>query len=115
MTEDFKKWLCEKAGMCITKNGETTFSTKGMDALLLGNEIIITLEILIKAFLQINRENNAYEISMDYSGCFVVDHNKGIDNWTSDTYTKCYFLWDHNNSEQEALTAALEYIYKESK
>ena len=104
MTEDFKKWLCDLAGIkywtVIDRYGNSW-------------EENISLEILIKAMWTINRqEGSKYKIRLEDIYCFTVTNE-----WSDSvavTDVDFYFK-DYNNSEQEALTAALEYIFKETK
>jgi hypothetical protein len=90
MKEDFKKWLCEKADYMYSEYFN----------------YIETLYILTKAMWAINRENN-YRITITQGGCYSQSQP-----W-KDLIMKYYLLKDYNNSEQEALEKALEYIYEQ--
>ena len=91
MNKDFKKWLCENY------NGGYIPIVNGSPITKIDCEIPLT--ILIKAMWAIN-EINIYEIKMDGISFSVYDMN-GI----------CG-IFNFDNSEQEALTAALKYIYE---
>ncbi len=102
MTDDFKKWLCELAGY------ETTswcgYIKKGLVYDLRKNDV--PLEILIKAMWIINRGGRRF-VNMNWEQITIYaegPYHLGA------VYSKKY-----NNSEQEALTAALEYIYEQEK
>jgi hypothetical protein len=94
MTEDFKKWLCEKAGIEDDEVEE-----------LLPHSF---LEILIKAMFAIIRKGKWLVLlgSMDVTICELGK--------LSPSSIQFYYS-DHNNSEQEALTKALEYIFGQEK
>jgi len=92
MEEDFKRWLCKLNGYDF----ESDYFR--MDELM--------IEILIKAMWQINRDGK-WDIQMDRDYIDVSSRQEVLD----DVFT----FKDHNNSELEALTKALEYIYKETK
>ena len=106
MTEDFKEWLCKKAGYLPENlNGTITYDDKEL-----------VLAILIKAMWVINKarskDNDNYCIQdntyhYNTSPCFCVLKGTKL--------VSSFYLYIHNDSEQDALTAALEYIYKEEK
>ena len=91
MNEDYKKWLCELAEM----NYRFVVPT--------------SIEILIKAMWAINRE--CYD-----KGGFCICSSTGGDYYIHfNEFQRVIFTRkDHNNSEQEALQASLEYIFKET-
>lgn len=89
MTEDFKKWLYK------TIHGEyiTLLFKRGAE-----------LELLIKAMWAINREGKWWITIYPHGIHLKLPHRgKGKD----------FEYKQHNNSETEALTKALEYIYKQ--
>lgn len=96
MKEDFKKWLCEKAG----------HKPEHVRGFIKYDAQTLTLYIFLKAMWAINREDK-FDIKMDSNKIvvycrFIVDRR--------------YFHYHkHNNSEQEALEKALEYIYENEK
>ena len=113
MKEEFKKWLCEKAGISITHICKYNFYCNKHDFTemdLCENcielKIEITLKILIKAMWAINSDSRKHrkyiEIDMMSNGIVVGYPLK--DN-------KTFIYSEHNNSEQKALEKALEYIW----
>lgn len=88
MTEDFKKFLCDKAGVSTI-----LYSKKYRPCMQIG--------ILIKAMWQINKEGKYY-ITMNNNHIYIK-------------YALCtkFFYYKNYNSEIEALEKALEYIYKQ--
>ena len=95
MTEDFKKWLLRLAGYEESIPKETAWE-------------ILVVDILIKAMWAINREGSGYGltgIEMDASEIIVVYNLK----------EKAFPYSDHNNSEQQALEKAIEYIFEQTK
>lgn len=95
MKEDFKKWLSDKAGYLYL--AYQMLEEKGMN-----NEV----ELLIKAMWAVNREK---DYLMEITDAYITVQDP---DWRIEP---SYFLFkDYNNSEQKALTAALEYVYKES-
>ena len=105
MIEEHKKKLCELAGVVVQKiaGGDCIFDSSGCYYPLLKN-VTLSLEILIKAMWAINRERK-YLIQIDAHCVYVKGNNKALKNFTF------RFSDYNNNSEQEALTAALEYIH----
>lgn len=110
MTDDFKKWLCELAGIEYNYFFES-FPDK--NKAWGGFELII----LVKAMWAINRAYSRRE------GEYCIKDNTHFRNITPcfsivhdyiDLEENSIYLQDHNNSEQEALTAALEYIYEQN-
>lgn len=96
MTNGFKKRMCELAGYNYADFKPTgTFYWKDKE-----------LEILIRAMWAINRADD-WHIIMDNCGLWL--YNPYGDFEIEFEYR------NHNNSEQEALIKALEYIYKETK
>jgi len=98
MTEDFKKWLCEKAGYKFDTM-DKYYQKEFLKSLPNG----LHLEILIKAVWAINRERkwNIFESYFSYN-----------------VYKDCvkqrqFHFKDYNNSEQKTLEKALEYIYEQ--
>lgn len=87
MSEDFKKWLCDKSKFDIAH------------WLLNEHE---ELSLLIKAMWAINREGK-WEIISDKVSLDISDKHGD--------FCISFYYSDHNNSEQEALTKALEYIF----
>ena len=108
MDESFKKWLCDLLYLnyyiCIPENHTCPTKAGSIECIKgecngLGTREI-TLEILIKTMWAIIREGK-YMIAMNKD--YFSIH-------TNDDYIE--FLYDeHNNSETEALEAALKYIY----
>jgi len=99
MKEDFKKWLCEKAE--DKKNIEYFKS-----------EIINPddwIALLIKAMWAINREGGDYSFIL-YRSFVEVSYNDGQHDSAEN-----FFHGEYDNSEQEALTKALEYIWEQTK
>ena len=105
MTDDFKKWCSEKADYKVPMVYISRFNEK-------------PLVTLIKAMWNINREHskgsnkyfiqdNTYFYNMDTSFCL---YDKSFN--TKSRLVKRFMLKDYNNSEQQALEKALEYIYK---
>ncbi len=94
MIEDFKKRLCKKAGLMnyyLVNNVRTD------------NEELI---LLIKAMWAINREGKWHIKMENYCIAFY--------SYMAKEYKEIIFKYkDHNNSEQEALQKALEYIYEQ--
>lgn len=94
MKEDFKKWLCELAEI-------KPEDMPGCDHRLIGT--------LIKAMWAINRESiKSKEWSVEMSS-WSYDV---FSSWLRRRYKFSYE--NHDNSEQEALIKALEYIYNNS-
>jgi hypothetical protein len=114
MKEEHKKRLCELAGeyyesKCSYYNKNDIYCSEECDDPFFrcdGTEI--TLEILIKAMWAINRravKESGFCICSSTGGDFYVYYGK---------YQRAaYPRKDHNNSELEALTAALTYIYQQ--
>jgi len=94
MSEEFKKWLCEKAELN---------QAQGCSILFHFGDDVITEYTLIKAMWAINRCSE-WEIMADKYG-FNINCSRGH---------KSFFILEYN-SEQEALTKALEYIYNNTK
>ena len=91
MDDGFKKWLCEK--------GCSLYTYGLYDKMLTDAQ----LAILIKAMWAVNREGKGIEINLESERVYVSliqDHDY-------------FYFKDHNNSEQEALTKALEYVWKQ--
>ena len=112
MTEDFKKWLCELADFDFydicpeRKISECQWPPKSYQCKECGKDKI-TLEILIKAMWAINNGSSMWEIEMNAQYIFIFKVG---------TRKEAEFYYDnYSNYEQEALTAALEYIYKETR
>jgi hypothetical protein len=106
MTEAFKKWLCELADIkkkCDIYYGHSTILDKC--ECLPKN---ITLEILIKAKWALNREAEKYFITQTSISYCLIPQEKEKEPIPADIH---FSYEDHNNSEQEALTAALKYIF----
>jgi hypothetical protein len=96
MNEDFKKWLCEKAEY----NYYLEYEQQPI--------IDRTLEILIKAMWAINREDKrVYNITMTVGGTYLSKIGSKFPDFVF------FRQADRNNSETEALTAALEYIFEQ--
>lgn len=93
MTEDFKQWVCQNAGI---------------DRLHYPH---LELEILIKAMWSINR-GGEWNIDMDYFGLSICK-SEAVSQDT--TYEAQFHYKDHNSSELEALTKALQYVMDNSK
>jgi hypothetical protein len=85
MNNDFKEWLCKKAG----RGKLIPLDWKYCE-----------LEILIKAMWAINRKGKYYIILEPN----LISVNKNE-----------FFYAQYNNSEQKALEKALEYIYEQEK
>lgn len=94
MIEDFKKFLCDEAGIMYDSINSSLLNMSNSD---------IALLILIKAMWKINRENNKWVISMQ--GDLIMCQN--------DEIIETFLYKKYNNSEQQALEAALQYIYSE--
>lgn len=90
MKTDFEKWLCKKADVIFM----LPRSIKGS-----AHPRKITLEILINAMWNINKEGE-YNITMNNIGIWVFKNDKVI---------KCVY----KNSEKETLEKALKYIYEQ--
>jgi len=97
MKEDFKKWLCELAEEpydCVA--GFLGHKDHDME----------NIFILIKAMWAINREGK----------WLILISASDIDITRSEKYkSKLFSYKNHNNSEQQALEKALEYIYEQDK
>lgn len=95
MTEEFKGWLCERARyMFFPENG-----------IALDRRI---LALLIKAMWAINREKGKYRIKQNiFNDYYVGDYSKRPVEYVE------FAKEDHNNSEQQALQAALEYVFEQ--
>lgn len=96
MIEDFKKWLCKKAGL------------KDWIANIKFENEILPLEILIKAMWTINRESDISYSIINYEERFAV----------AKIGTRCLEYFDfrkYNDSEQQALEAVLKYIFDKEK
>lgn len=92
MKEDFKQWLCELSKYDFTRVEHLPYWRQE------------ELKILIKAMWAINRAGGVIEMGL-------LEVYVQLANTDS-----VYFEYKkHKNSEQEALTKALEYIYKETK
>ena len=89
MTDDFKKWCSEKADYKVPMVYISRFNEK-------------PLVTLIKAMWNINREG-IYEIIIDNHVVTIMSNTHAIIDFE---------FKHHNNSEQESLQKALEYIYK---
>ena len=94
MNEDFKKWVCEKANI----DEKLVY---GCDYRFIG--------VLIKAMWAINRKGK-WEISI-----FPQAIHIGKVLFFANEDDILFKYKDHNNSEQEALEKALEYIYEKEK
>jgi len=113
MKTEFKKFLCELAGvkyeqckyphsLCYDCN--ICEADEGMTK--------VTLEILIKAMFAINRDiEKGYFVTFVNGECVAIYRNTCGMNFMK----KLFPFSDHNNSEQEALTAALQYIFDNKK
>lgn len=104
MDEGFKKWLVKKAGRD---------TTPGKDFIALMEVIEPSLETLIRCMWAVNRESKNKCLSWFIQQVYC---NKGLSFavFKISEVVKFFYLCDHNDSEQEALTAALNYIYKET-
>jgi hypothetical protein len=94
MKEEFKKWLCEKAGYNYNAWGKPCPYD------------IHDIKILIKAMWAINRETRDDYIRYGptgFSRCYYDVEDMGMTRFD---------IKDHNNSEQQALEAALKYIWE---
>ena len=101
MNEDFKKWLCEKANEKYVVDEDGNFANYYSQ--------MSVLELLIRSMWAINREK---EWKISYDPDFGLSyHLYGI----KYRVNKGFYVRDYNDSEQTALTKALEYIYQESK
>ena len=101
MKEGFKRWLCEKAGYGTGFTNDVEWKNKG-------------LEILIKAMWAINREaytagNKERYFIIQKLGGFVVNYGLKTNGFIEKQFDFC------DNFEQEALMAALKYIYEQKK
>ena len=100
MNEEFKKFLCEKAGVEYSEKPQIIHTTGNADE---ANDFL-NIAIPIKAMWAINRNNVEKKlhprIQIDAHGVAILQGT-----------IKHYDFQDHSNSEQEALTAALEYIW----
>ena len=95
MNDGFKRWLCDNAN---TLSGCESTSCKCC------NDTPIIL-LLIETMWAYQRKYPLHTFDM-YPGVIQVDDFKRSD------YGKQFRCEDYNNSEQEALEAALFYIYK---
>ncbi len=95
MKEDFKKWIFELLGLIYEPENEMV------------EKVCCDISLLIKAMWQINRDGK-YTIIIDGYNIRVVP--MGLKGSLEDTQDFKYS--DHNNSELEALTQALTYIYE---
>ena len=93
MTEDFKKWVFKKA---YGKACPTIID-------------LVDIEMLVMAMWAINLERK-WSITMQYQRIFVDEIKIEIEH-----PHRTYDFKDFHNSEKEALTKALEYIYEHSK
>ena len=96
MTEDFKKWLCEKAGL------------DWVDTLQYINEVPIKL--LIKAMWAINAEKNRWDIEMGTGAWHIFNNKVSCGN---DGRLSIFYFNDYKDSEQQALKKTLIYIYEQ--
>jgi hypothetical protein len=130
MNKGFKRWLCEKAGYIYFKscsecpvlneraNNHTCYDNCYCD-IDDSEDNNLYLKILIKALWKINRDYLIHK--NDY--CITYDVDKGHIKYNlfydiDPSVTKKikeYKIKNHNNSETEALKAALMYIYNEVK
>jgi len=104
MDEDFKKWLCNLLGIHYRTIDD-------------GYGDIYGIEILIKAMWKINKrplDFNMIEIRMDAISITLWKRGDGVP-FSEDFYDYEYVFKDYNNSELEALTKALEYIWENTK
>jgi len=95
MDDKFKIQVCDKARISILAWNDFCSLTKA--------------GILIKAMWAINRDDNSrYKIRSEDISCFTV-----TDEWNDSlgVSDKDFYFTDHNNSETEALTSALKYIF----
>lgn len=98
---DFNKWVAEKAG--VKYHDKPYFVWDSDKSQIEYPPTEITLEILIKAMWAINRRGYwCVEMFKDAIG--ICNKEPGYDDIKEFKYK------DHNNSEMEALKAALEYI-----
>lgn len=94
MKEKFKKWICKLISIKYRTIDD-------------GYGEVYDIEILIKAMWKINRDGE-WQIHSNVSSYYVSQKYRGkIDKW--------FHFEEHNNSELEALTKALEYIWENTK
>ena len=127
MKEEHKKRLCELAGFvyygkcpeyedCVYMhcNGDCAKFGKTENGELFHywycDSPQITIEILIKAMWAINREYNNLHITMNANFIMASWHEDSDGEW----YEQFWYN-EYNNSEQQALEAALIYILEQEK
>ena len=97
MTEDFKKWLCEKAGLDSAYCGWEKDNN-------------VAIHILIKAMWAINAEKNRWDIEMGTGAWHIFNNKVSCGN---DGRLSIFYFNDYKDSEQQALKKTLIYIYEQ--